>query len=365
MKNLDNRIGKSLRDAKFVLVAIIILLVSTGLEKGGGLVQAASPDISAVCKTDWMYRGMIGLATTYVPHHISDKDTMANAFQVETVASQAKEAGASWFLLTLHHQNWIMLAPNATLDRLLGNKNYTAKRDVPLELQRQLENKGIKMMLYVNLRFDPRSAVSDEVRQAMGGWPPNDKLVHNIAAVYREFSLRYGKSVSGWWIDGEQLRTEWGKTPQREKWFKEIADALRAGNPKALVTFNPGVMIERYSMVEDYTAGEKQDLNSFPADRWLDGDQWHVWTYLGEWWNSTGTRFSDQELGEYVSRVTSRGGALTFSVGTSGISKQGQFGKAERLNEGGYIDPEQISQLKRVRKYQRASSAPPPINCPN
>jgi hypothetical protein len=343
----------------------ILLCICVGLVRSEGLVKAASPDLARVCKTDWMYRGMIGLATAYYPAKITDTESVANAFKVEKIATQLKDANASWFLLSLHHQSWIMMAPNATYDGILGNGSYTSARDVPLELHQQLESKGIKLMLYVNLRFDPRSAVSDKVRKSMGGWPPNDKLVNNIAAVYREFSLRYGNKVSGWWVDGTQLGSQWGISPDRERWFKIIADALRAGNPKALVSFNPGVIVDHYSNVEDYTTGESEVLKSFPNDRWLDGDQWHMWTYLGGWWNSNGTRFSDKELGEYISSVTSKGGALTFSVGTVGVSKKSKDSKVERSSAKGYIDPDQIAQLKRVLKYRRSVSAPPPMNCPN
>jgi len=34
------------------------------------------------------------------------------------------------------------------------------------------------------------------------------------------------------------------------------AAAAKSGNPKAVVTFNPGVSLKRWTAAEDYTAGE-------------------------------------------------------------------------------------------------------------
>lgn len=331
---------------------------------------SALPDTGAPgsCKTNWLYQGEIGLSTHYFPLKVDNREMVAKEFQVERVADQAADAGVSWFLLPLHHQPWIMMAPNVTFDRIIGSSDYTTQRDVPMEFSRQLQGRNIKLMLYVNLAFDAQSAVSDEVRRAMGRWPPNDRLIHNIAAVYREFSLRYGNRVSGWWVDAAG-RKEYRDSPNRERWFKLIADALRAGNATALVAFNPGLTVSRYSGSTDFTAGETESLGTLPDGRWLDRAQWHEWTYLGGAWGSGGTRFSDAELGRYVSQVTSRGGALTFDVGTRGINKTKpeKGGEVSRTATPyvGYIDPGQIKQIKAAIQHRRPVSAEQLRNCVN
>ncbi|NJC88979.1 MAG: hypothetical protein FIB02_10710, partial [Desulfuromonas sp.] len=223
---------------------LVIVSLSTpafALQAGGSapVIQAES---QRQCGKDWMSRGMIGLSTHYFVLRTEDNERLAAQFDAKKVAEQAADAGAAWFLFTLHHQAWIMMAPNATYDRIVGSGDYTAARDVPLELIRQLDKSGVKLMLYVNLRLDQKSAASALVRDRMGGWPPNDKLIENIAAVYREFSLRYGKNVVGWWVDGARLK-EYRNSPNRERRFKTIADALRAGNPEALVAIKPGIEV--------------------------------------------------------------------------------------------------------------------------
>ena len=165
--------------------------------------------------------------------------------------------------------------------------------------------------------------------------------------MYREVSLRYGKKVTGWWVDSAGVK-EYRNSSDRERWFKIISDALRAGNPEALVAFNPGVQVIRYTNYDDFTAGEINDLAHSPNDRFVDSAQWHAWTYLGGWWGSGGTRFSDKELSDYVSRVTSRGGTLTFDVGTSAHERETRNSLATKNPYQGYIDPRQIDQIKRV-----------------
>ncbi|UJP04902.1 MAG: hypothetical protein LZF61_08590 [Nitrosomonas sp.] len=321
-------------------------------------------------KTDWMYTGKIGLSTHYFAHNPGELEQKAAQLQIDEIANQAANAGASWFLFTLYHRPWLMMAPNDTFDRILGMNDFTSTRDIPLELSNALQKKNIRLMLYVNLRLDPKSAVSPKIREAMGGWPPNDKLVQNIAAVLKEFSLRYGNRVSGWWVDEVQLQSGWGKSPQREQWFKEIADALKAGNPNALIAFNPGLETIRYSLQNDYIAGESEDLKPVPDGRCLDGAQWHLWTYLGGWWSSGGTRYSEEKLGNYVALVTSRGGALTFDVGTLGVDKECLAIKCEKVKKittpyVGYIDPTQIAQIKALKKYQLPVASEFLSNCVN
>jgi len=110
----------------------------------------------------------------------------------------------------------------------------------------------------------------------MGGWPPNDRMIANLASVYREFSERYQESVAGWWVDGA-WREEYKRSPKRSAWFATLAEALRAGNPRAVVAFNPGLPhFAEHAEYNDYTAGESKDLSRLPKQRFLDGAQWQA-----------------------------------------------------------------------------------------
>ncbi len=306
----------------------------------------------AARRTDWMFAGKLGMTTHYFPTNRADVEGFTGRFDVERVAEQCEAAGAKWFMLTLHHQPWLMQAPNAELDRITGRSDFTSERDLPMELHAALAKRGIRMMLYVNLRIDPEGGCQPEIKEVLGPWPPEDRTMQQVADVWRVFSERYGKKVSGWWVDG--VWTKWFKQAprtDRERWFAILAEGLRTGNPDAAVAMNPGVkdVFDRYSAQNDFLAGEANELLDPPANRFLDGAQWHLWTYLGPWWGSGGTRFETAELCDWAQGVVRGGGVISFEVGTKGIVKQGMKDPSP-VREGpvGAIDPRQIEQVRAV-----------------
>jgi hypothetical protein len=298
------------------------------------------------CPVAWM-AGHYGVSTHYFPYLPGDIDRIAAGLRAHELARQAADVGASWLLFTLHHQNLLLMAPNRTFAVLVGSDGYMSPRDVPGELIGQLQSRGVRALLYVNLMLRPEDFDSAPVT-ALGGWPPNDRLIDNLAAVYKEFSLRYGLGVSGWWVDGAGV-AEYASAPQREEWFKKIAGALRAGNPRALVSFSPGLELARYSQQSDFTAGEANVLTYAVASPCVDGVQWHTWTYLGPWWGSDGERFDDLELCRYASKVMSQRGAMTFELGSWGVRQSGHRARVEYARRGGTLDESQLAQLSRLR----------------
>ena len=316
---------------------------------------SAAPDPDAARRTAWLREGRIGLTTHFFPSDPKNIDAFTEQFDVERVADQCVEAGAKWFMLTMHHQHWLMQAPNAELDRITGRSDFTAERDLPAELHGALSKRGIRMMLYVNVRIDPESNCQPEIREALGAWPPADATMQQVADVWRVFSERYGEKVSGWWVDGVWIKAFRVDTPDetRERWFSILADGLRAGNPDAAVVMNAGVprAITRYSQENDFTAGEANGLLDPPTSRWVDGAQWHAWPHLGAWWGSGGLQFDTEELCDWAKRVVQGGGAISFEVGTRGITKTGQHDEAP-VQDGpvGAIDPRQVEQVRAVAK---------------
>ena len=89
--------------------------------------------------------------------------------------------------------------------------------------------------------------------------------------------MRYGKRIAGWWIDGADACKDYN-----DEELLEYAEALRAGNPDSSVCFNPGnenLEPWRYSVADDFTAGESAGFDDYPEDRWVDGAQWHLISY--------------------------------------------------------------------------------------
>lgn len=308
--------------------------------------------------TDWMFERKLGLSTHYYVLEPDELDAAADHFDVEKVAEQAEQAGAGWFLLTLHHQSWLMLSPNQTYGRFLGDSRRAARRDLPLDLHAALERRGIKLMLYVNLRLDPDSRCPAHVLDAMGGWPPSSTLAERVAEVYREYSLRYGRKVAGWWIDGSWIKP-YRLAPERETWFAPIAAALRAGNPDTTIAFNPGKgRFYRFTPQNDYIAGENLHFDIIPETRFLQDAQWHIWSFLGGHWGLGGTRYETDFIAKHAVEVVLNGGALTYELGSKGRMVRDSDHAVALTKDVGILDQEQVDQVAAIRKAIDGLDAP-------
>jgi len=116
--------------------------------------------------------------------------------------------------------------------------------------------------------------------------PINLVFAKQWAEVIHEWSVRYGDKVSGWWFDGGYQEIHFN-----EDIASVYADAVKRGNRNAIVTFNPGVRLIRYTQAEDYTAGEVNDpFATVPSSRWVNGSQWHALTFLGSSWGQRDVR---------------------------------------------------------------------------
>ena len=113
-------------------------------------------------------------------------------------------------------------------------------------------------------------------------------------------------------------------------------EAVKSGNPRSIVTFNPGVKKDliRHCRAADYTAGEIADelLTTTPPGRWVEGAQAHVLTYLGESWGSYNTaRFTDEQIKEWTRTFTQNGGVVMFDVGPNYDASVGPIGSIGKV----------------------------------
>lgn len=108
--------------------------------------------------------------------------------------------------------------------------------------------------------------------------------------------------------------------------FASLAAALKAGNPNAVVAFNPGVRVPVtcHCEYEDYTAGEVT-LSRVPdairtcLGRWVHRDghkaQFDVLSFLGTS-RCRGDRpqLTDERIIDYTRQINRRGGVVTWDV---------------------------------------------------
>jgi len=194
----------------------------------------------------------------------------------------------------------------------------------------------------------------DKCNQAMG-WtaPVNDAWLAKWAAITREYAERYGEKVAGWWVDG--CYWQHGDLRYDDAKLGVLAQALRAGNPKRIIALNPGVEMAAYSRHEDYMAGEQNEFHAMPAKRYLDGEQWHILSFLGgdrpgsylaAGWGEPGVRYSKADLAEYIGDVNAAGGVVSIDV---------------LLYRDGGLDRSQLEVLRSLRPALAAQKARTPV----
>ncbi len=305
--------------------------------------------------TDWFQKAGCGVFVHYLVGlqngagslHSFGKETSwdecVREFDTERFADTMAEVGAGYVIFTMLQVTRHLIAPNATFDEITGYKpgEACATRDLVEDLYASLSKRGIPLMLYWTgdgPRADPQGAKAF-------GWqqPVTMEFVEKWASVAREYGERYGDKVVGWWVDGAYPFIGYDDDK-----LAVFADALKAGNPNRIVAFNRGVdpLVMSYTKHEDYTCGEQNSFFDMPSSRWLDGEQWHILSFLGPSWGQPGTKYSKQELADYVFEVVRRGGVVSIDV---------------MLFRDGSLDQSQMEMLKAVRHELNTGAAKPPI----
>jgi len=306
------------------------------------LTAASEP---APAKTDWLVNCKYGVFVHYLaglqnnPDHVASLgrhtswDECVREFDVEKFAARMQEAGAGYVIFTMMQRSRFLIAPNAAFDRMTGYKpgEACATRDLVEDLHAALDKRGISLMLYWTgdgPRDDPQAAQSLR-------WPADgrvtEEFVRNWAEVAREYGLRYKEKVKGWWTDGCYRFIGYD-----EQKLGILAEGLRAGYSDRLVALNPGVedRVRSYSRHEDFTTGEQNSFADFPLTRFVEGEQWHVLSYLGTGWAQPGTVKNKRDMTDYVYACTTLGGAVSIDV---------------VLYRDGDLDRSQLEVLKAIR----------------
>lgn len=265
------------------------------------------------------------------------------AFDVEKLADQLDACGARFYFFTIMQGGKFMCAPNATYDRIAGTQPGEAcsRRDLPADLAAALEKRGIDLYLY----FTGDGPYKDDVIGGRFGFTePRGKgvtrpFVEKWASVLEEYAVRYGERVKGWWIDG--CYKDYFK--YTDDLLKPYADAVRKGNPDALVAMNNGVKpyYEKYYSKEDFVCGEFNDFFVIPRTRFIDGAQAFLLAPLGvstngkEWgaWGKGGCKRDAAYMADFVSLVNRAGGVVAIDV---------------KVHNDGSFEPDQLEVLKAI-----------------
>ena len=253
-----------------------------------------------------------------------------DSFDTAGLASQLEAVGAKYIFITLGQNTGHYCAPNETYDLIVGIKpSKCSKRDLINDLYEVLESKGIKLLVYLPSGAPEHDPIAVEKleweRGFKGGSERTGKRLAEFQtkweAVIREWSLRWGRKIFGWWIDGCYFADEMYRHHEPPN-FQSFAAAMKEGNPDSIVAFNPGVLLPAISITEyeDYTAGEIS--TAFPVfdkyhpqvNRWVDGAQYHILSFLGDGWGVGNPRFPNEFVIGFTKYTNERQGVVSWDV---------------------------------------------------
>jgi hypothetical protein len=269
--------------------------------------------------TKWLRDAKWGFFTHYLPHNPSDKipDHMTgdlwtkkvNSFNVQRLGRQLSELNTPYFFITIGQKRGWYCSPNKAFEELFAKDvGRLTERDLVQELAEELVPRGIRMCVYLP-NFGRHAT-------------PEEQLMYQ--QVIREWSDRWGKSISAWWIDGGVF-----DGPDRHK---EYTAAYRSGNPDALVSYNTGPigmtrdLKKPATEYEDYTAGETNwhlpvsgfrpwDKKEYYLGPNISGDQLHFLTFMGDFWGmGKEPRFNDELAIGWNKHTAKYGGTISWDV---------------------------------------------------
>ena len=295
-----------------------------------------------------------------------DLNEAVNGFNVNRFMKDFDQSGAEWLIFTIGQNTGTYASPNSVIDSLAG-KGHTPKRDLVLEIAKAVKKRGNRFIAYLPCEIRVNESL-------IKGFAWNTELNTDQAEfqrlylkAVREWALRFGKNIDGWWFDGcysnhpifDNKQMKW------EAWY----DAARAGNRNAVLTFNDGSylksIIKPIMPEHDYSSGEEQVIIDgklrlglkkegyslyLPESAYVEGTQCLNHTLLpidGYWAHGLGLApawanfpfkpiytsssdgmeppaFTDEQLQQFVKNFTEIGGAVTLNVG---IFQEGHIGK--------------------------------------
>lgn len=289
--------------------------------------------------TDWMHDAkwgvflhfLSGAASETKPDGVTadDWNRRVAEFDVEGLASQLESIGAGWLGLTVGQNSGFYCSPNAAYDRIVGREpSRLSRRDLMADAAVALTRRGIRLMAYLPTGAPENDALACEklrwIKKRDERLPEFQEMWQEIII---EWSRRWGDKVSAWWMDGAYFADAMYRSPDAPN-FASFRAALKAGNPEALVAFNPNIQVEQIVGMagsgEDFMAGEINATLPVPfrqkhkAAQWTrfndEGAQFHVLGYLGAFWGQGEPRFPDELARGYTQLVNDAGGAVTWDV---------------------------------------------------
>ena len=273
-----------------------------------------------------------------VPAPPDEWNRMVDRFDVHAIAKQLSELRAGYAFLTVGQNSGYYCAPNATYDRIMGlsgDHSKCSRRDLVSDFSDALAEYGIPLLVYTtalapgfdfdalrNLKSVPpwncnaNCGNYQEIKRFAGTEPRLREFQTLWNAIHSEWMRRWGTKVRGWWVDGAYFADRMYAFPDEPN-GRSFAQALRTGNPDAILAMNPGMVYPPRAVDpnQDYLAGEVNDPEyGLLHGPMIDGMQYHVLSYVGQNWGRGPARADGRTLAAMTRNITDNGGVVSWDI---------------------------------------------------
>jgi len=289
--------------------------------------------------TQWLREAKWGLFTHYLAHTASTQvpeemtgdiwNKRVSSFQVKELGKQLSELEIPYFFVTIGQGGGYFCAPNETYEKYFGPGHWKlSQRDLVADLAAELIPRGIRMCVYLPAY----------------GRRESEEIQRKWQEVIIEWSDRWGKSISAWWVDGGVF--------SKPEMYQAYTDAFKSGNPDALIAYNTGPVGWRpdpkkpATHLEDYLAGEVNwrlpvsgvrpwDQKQYYMGPDISGDQLHFLTFLGNFWGLGEPRFPEELVVGWTKHINNHGGTISWDIPLtqSGTIPESHFKQLQILTE--------------------------------
>lgn len=195
---------------------------------------------------------------------VKSLDELADNFDANDLAEKAATMRAQYVIFTTSHANMNVLFPSEVMKRYLPG--HCSKRDVLRDVINAVKAKNMRVMFYIHPSDGHDFTKEDQDRVGYNEGAPFKKYNEFINEYYAELVDRYGKDVSGYFIDGG--------VPKKYLDLPRLRKTFLSRQPGTWLLQNGG----RNPVCNDYGAHETLD-SPYPAANWA------VYKPItGEWW---------------------------------------------------------------------------------
>lgn len=201
-------------------------------------------------------------------------------FDIEAFANKMKSINPGYIVWSVTWRGSRFSSPLKSVEAIMRSNDYTMEYDFLGKLTDALTKRGIPVLFY----YHPGAEEPSYWNKVWHGHDDVKAWEDANVAIWTEIGERYGDKLSGWFVDD-------GMAQYYPSDFYRYIKALKAGNSKRIISFNPWIFpkvspYDEMAMGEGHCPGNIEDgrLVSGPNKGLMphtmvimDGPDWGVW----------------------------------------------------------------------------------------